>query len=163
MTAMLLSEFDYALPAELIAQQPLQDRAAARMLLLERSGRAMADRCFRELPSLLKGDELLVINNARVIPARLFAHRLGIRAESSGKNSRIRKEHLGSRIEVLLARHIELDLWEALVRPGRKVRLGERLRFEGSSLEAEVVGRGEYGLRHLRFDIPSAGNLCRDY
>src|ERR1700730_5280182 len=131
MTAMLLSEFDYVLPPELIAQQPLQDRAAARMLLLEHSGGAMADRCFRELPSLLRGDELLVINNARVIPARLFAHRLGIRAENSGKNSPVRKEHLSSRIEVLLARRMEIDLWEALVRPGRKVRIGERLVFEG--------------------------------
>jgi S-adenosylmethionine:tRNA ribosyltransferase-isomerase len=157
---MLLSEFDYVLPTELIAQQPPQDRAAARMLLLEHSRGAMADRYFRELPSLLRRDELLVINNARVIPARLFAHRLGLRAESSGKNNRIGKEHLGSRIEVLLARRIEFDLWEALVRPGRKVRVGERLRFEGGSLEAEVVWRGEYGLRHLRFDIPSGGNLA---
>jgi S-adenosylmethionine:tRNA ribosyltransferase-isomerase len=157
---MLLSEFDYALPAELIAQQPLPDRAAARMLLLERQEKAFTDRSFRELPSLLKGNELLVVNNARVIPARLFAHRLGARAEACGEHSRIHKEHLGSRIEVLLARRIEADLWEALVRPGRKVRVGERLLFEGSPLEAEVVGRGEYGLRQLQFDLPEGGNLA---
>jgi S-adenosylmethionine:tRNA ribosyltransferase-isomerase len=156
---MQLSEFDYILPTGCIAQQPPEDRAAARMLLLERGTGAITDGDFRELPSLLRGNELLVVNNARVIPARLFAHRAGVHSETCGEHSRIRKEYLGSRIEVLLARRIEIDLWEALVRPGRKVRIGERLVFEGGKLEAEVVGRGAYGLRQLRFNIPSVGGL----
>ena len=148
---MQLSEFDYDLPPERIAQRPLEDRAAARMLVLERGSRLIEDSYFRELPSRLKGNELIVVNNARVIPARLFAHRSGVSAEPISKHNRLRKEYLGSRIEVLLARRIESDLWEALVRPGRKVRNGERLSFEGAQLEAEVVGRGAYGLRRLRF------------
>jgi S-adenosylmethionine:tRNA ribosyltransferase-isomerase len=150
-----LSEFDYNLPESSIAQQPLEDRAASRMMLLDRASGVFEDAHFRELPSRLRGDELIVVNNARVIPARLLAHRLGTRAESVGKHSRGRNEYLGSRIEVLLARRIEADLWEALVRPGRKVRKGEHLIFEGAKLEAEVVGRGAYGLRQLRFHSDS--------
>ena len=152
---MRLSEFDYVLPAASIAQNPLEERSAARMLLLERASGAVEDGHFRELPSRLRGDELIVVNNARVIPARLFAHRLGSRAEPIGKNNPSPREYLGSRIEVLLARRIEADLWEALVRPGRKVRNGEHLVFEGAKLEAEVVGRGAYGLRQLRFHSDS--------
>jgi S-adenosylmethionine:tRNA ribosyltransferase-isomerase len=148
---MQLSEFDYDLPRECVAQRPLEDRAAARMLVLERGSGLIEDSYFRELPFRLEGNELIVVNNARVIPARLFAHRSGVYAEAIGKHSRLHKEYLGSRIEVLLARRIESDLWEALVRPGRKVRNGERLFFEGAQLEAEVVGRGACGLRRLRF------------
>jgi S-adenosylmethionine:tRNA ribosyltransferase-isomerase len=148
---MKLSEFDYSLPPKSIAQKPLQDRAAARMLLLNRSSGRIEDSGFRDLPSLLGGDELIVVNNARVIPARLFAHRSGAYALPPGKDRRLRKQHLASRIEVLLVRRIDAEMWEALVRPGRKVGNGERLFFEGSDLEAEVIGRGAYGLRQLRF------------
>lgn len=148
---MRLSEFDYVLPAASIAQKPLEDRAAARMLLLDRASREIQDGHFRELPSRLRGDELIVVNNARVIPARLFAHRAGTRSQPIGKRNPNRSEHLSSRIEVMLASRIEPDVWEALVRPGRKVRKGEHLVFEGAKLEAEIVGRGEYGLRQLRF------------
>jgi S-adenosylmethionine:tRNA ribosyltransferase-isomerase len=151
----LLSEFDYTLPAESIAQKPLEDRAAGRMLLLGRTSGAIQEGYFRQLPSHLRGDELIVVNNARVLPARLFAHRLGTRSEPVGEHGRARQEYLGSRIEVLLTRRIEADLWEALVRPGRKIRNGEQLAFEGSKLEAEVVGRGPYGLRQLRFHSDS--------
>lgn len=148
---MRLSEFDYSLPAASIAQKPLPDRAAARMLLLDPSSGEIKDSHFRELPEHLRGDELIVVNNARVIPARLFAHRAGSGSQPIGKHNRSRSEHLSSRIEVLLAHRIEPDVWEALVRPGRKVRKGEHLVFHGAKLEAEVVGRGEYGLRQLRF------------
>ena len=159
LAAVLLSDFDYDLPAESIAQQPLADRAASRMLLLERSSGCLGDGLFRELPARLRGNELVVVNNARVIPARLFARRAGIRAESAGRRSRARKQHLASRIEVLLARRIDSGLWEALVRPGRKVGTGERLIFEGANLEAEVVSRGAYGLRQLRFHSGSESNF----
>lgn len=129
------------------------------MLLLERDSGQIEDGYFRELASRLNGDELIVANNARVIPARLFAHRRGVRSEPPGRNSRASKEHLASRIEVLLARRIDSNLWEALVRPGRKVRIGERLDFEGADLQAEVVGRGSYGLRQLRFHAASESDL----
>jgi S-adenosylmethionine:tRNA ribosyltransferase-isomerase len=148
---MQLSDFDYFLPSEAIAQQPLRDRSAARMLLLDRSSGEIKDSQFRDLPRLLRGDELVIVNNARVVPARLFAHRSGTHALPPGKNSGVRKQHLASRIEVLLVRRIDAELWEALVRPGRKVRNGEWLFFEGVDLGAEVVGRGSYGLRRLRF------------
>jgi S-adenosylmethionine:tRNA ribosyltransferase-isomerase len=148
-----LSEFDYTLPSASIAQKPLEDRAAARMLLLDRTCGQFRDSHFRELPSHLRGDELIVVNNARVIPARLFARRSGAGSQPIGKRNRSRTEYLSARIEVLLARRIDSDVWEALVRPGRKVRKGEHLVFEGANanLEAEVVGRGEFGLRQLRF------------
>ncbi|PYU23158.1 MAG: tRNA preQ1(34) S-adenosylmethionine ribosyltransferase-isomerase QueA [Acidobacteria bacterium] len=156
---MRLSDFDYALPAELIAQRPSPDRSAARMLLLERRSGRMEDSLFRELPSRLTGNELIVVNNARVIPARLFAHRLGVRSEPPGKHSSVRREYLSSRVEILLVRRIEPDVWEALVRPGRKVSTGERLFCEGADLEAEVVGRGNYGLRRLRFHTGAEGSV----
>jgi len=130
------------------------------MLLLERDSGRMEDCFFYALPSRLRGNELLVVNNAGVIPARLFAHRLGIRAERPWKHSRARREFMASRIEVLLARRIDSELWEALVRPGRKIRTGERLFFEGADLEAEVVGRGNYGLRQLRFHTSREGAVC---
>ena len=148
---MRLSEFDYDLPSASIAQKPLEDRAAGRMLLLERTPAQFRDSQFRELPSHLRGDELIVLNNARVIPARLFARRSGAGSQPIGKRNRSRAEFLSARIEVLLARRIDFDVWEVLVRPGRKVRKGEHLVFEGANLEAEVVGRGEFGLRRLRF------------
>lgn len=159
MALMRLSEFDYDLPEKAIAQHPLQDRAGARMLLLERSSGRIEDSLFRALPSLLKGNELVVVNNARVIPARLYAHRAGIHAELPGKHSPAQKGFLTARLEVLLTRRIDCEVWEALVRPGRKVRSGERLFFEQSDLEAEVVGRGAYGVRHLRFHAGSSTEI----
>ena len=157
--AVHLSDFDYTLPPDLIAQEPLGDRAAARMLGLGRHSGRIEDGYFRELTSLLNGNELIVVNNARVIPARLFAQRSGVRAVPPGKNSRASKEHLASRIEVLLVRRMDSDLWEALVRPGRKVGVGEQLVFEGADLKAEIVGRGAYGLRQLRFRPPATGDV----
>lgn len=157
----LLSEFDYDLPVGSIAQAPLSDRAASRMLLLGRFSGGVQDGFFQELPTRLRGNELLVVNNARVIPARLFARRAGIGAEPPGKQSRFRKEHLASRIEVLLTRRIDSEVWEALVRPGRKIRKGERLIFEGADLQAEIVGRGAYGLRELRFHGGSDSDISQ--
>ncbi len=146
---MEISEFDYALPADRIAQTPTDDRSSSRMLLLDRASGRTEDAYFKELPSRLKGNELMVVNNVRVIPARLFGHRAGVLAEAPGKHGP--KGHLSSRIEVLLTRRIDSDVWEALVRPGRKVGIGEKLFFEGAVLEADVIWRGDYGLRQLRF------------
>jgi S-adenosylmethionine:tRNA ribosyltransferase-isomerase len=143
------------LPEGLIAQEPLAERDASRLLLLERATGQWQDRAFRELPRLLRGDELLVLNNARVIPARLFGRRRGVRATGAGRG---RREHLKATIEVLLVRRLEgvrgEEVWQALVRPGRKVGKGEVLLFGTGELEAEVLERGEYGLRTLRFRCP---------
>lgn len=152
---MRLKEFDYTLPPDRIAQRPLAERDASRLLCLDLASGRWADRRFRELPELLRGDELLVLNNVRVLPARLFARRRGVGAEPVGRRSRTRREYLKAPIEVLLVRRLEAagreETWEVLVRPGRKVRTGEVLNFGAGELEAEVIARGAYGLRTLRF------------
>jgi S-adenosylmethionine:tRNA ribosyltransferase-isomerase len=154
-TVLALSDFDYVLPPEQIAQRPLDARDASRMLVLERQSGRLFDELFINFPDLLRGDELLVINNIRVIPARLFAHREEKCTEPS-EGSAVHHRLLPARIEVFLVHHLRGDEWEALVRPGRKVRTGERLHIDGSDLQAEVLGRGSYGLRRLRFSgVPS--------
>jgi S-adenosylmethionine:tRNA ribosyltransferase-isomerase len=147
-----LSAFDYRLPGELIAQQPLADRAASRMLVLDRAERRREDRWFRELPQFLGPGDCLALNDSRVFPARLFGRREGVHALPIGKGNPKRHEHLSSQVEVLLVRPVSEDgrTWEALVRPGRKMRVGERIRFQGG-LEGEIAGRGEYGERRIRF------------
>lgn len=156
---MLLSDFTYDLPPELIAQAPLPERDASRMLILDRQDVAWKDSEFRFLPDLLRGDELIVVNDARVIPARLFGHRVGVRSETPGANRRTASEFLSAPIEVLLTRQVAPEEWEALVRPGRKIRVGERLEFGGDELSAEVLDRGDYGLRRLR--LSAKGDLAQ--
>ncbi len=149
---MLVSDFDYALPPELIAQEALADRAASRLLHLERATGAWRDRGFRELPELLRPDDLVVLNNTRVFPARLYGHRSGARAQPVSPRNPAAKEFLKGQVEVLLTRLTGEREWQALVRPGRKIGVGERLYFgEHGELEAEVTARGEFGERTLRF------------
>jgi S-adenosylmethionine:tRNA ribosyltransferase-isomerase len=148
---MNLSELNFDLPPERIAQRPLEERDASRMLLLDRASGEWQDRHFREFPDLLRGEELMVVNNVRVLPARLFGRRAGIHAEPPGAHSPSRHEHLRAPIEVLLVRQLEADAWETLVRPGRKIPVGERIVFGEGELDALVEARGEYGLRVLRF------------
>lgn len=148
---MNLSELDYNLPPERIAQHPLSERDASRMLLLDRATGAFEDKQFRELPGLLRGDEIVVINNVRVIPARLFGRRAGIHAQPIGAHNPARHEFLQTEIEVLLVRQLSENTWETLVRPGRKIDTGERIVFGDGELEACVQGRGQFGLRVLRF------------
>jgi len=147
-----LSDFHYDLPEELIAQQPLDDRAASRMLVLHRDAKRWEDRTFRELPEFLKPGDCLVLNDSKVFPCRLYGHRAGLHALPVGKGNPKRRENLSGRVEVLLLRPVSADAreWEALVRPGRKIRTGERIRFNGA-LEAEITARGEFGERTLRF------------
>jgi S-adenosylmethionine:tRNA ribosyltransferase-isomerase len=148
---MELSDLDFDLPPELIAQRPLEERDASRMLVIDRASDTLQDYQFRDFPDMLRGDELIVINNARVLPARVFGRRMGIRSEKAGKSSPARHEHLSASIEVLLVRQLESDLWETLVRPGRKIPVGERIVFGDGELEARVEKRGSYGLRLMRF------------
>ena len=147
-----LAEFDYKLPEELIAQTPLEDRAASRMLVVHRRDQRWEDRAFRDFPEFLKPGDCLVLNDSRVFPARLFGHRTGVHSMPVGKNNPKRWQNLSGAVEVLLIRPHPGDgkEWEALVRPGRKMRTGETIRFE-DGLEAEIVGRGEYGERAIRF------------
>lgn len=154
---MNLSDFDYNLPEERIAQWPLEERDASRMLVLDRQVQTWRDCQFREFPDLLRGDELIIVNNARVLPARLWGYRKGIHAQPLGKNSSIRRENLSSKIEILLLRACGPKEWEALVRPGRKIPVGEVIYFGDGELQAEVVGRGDFGVRRLIFS--GAGNL----
>jgi S-adenosylmethionine:tRNA ribosyltransferase-isomerase len=146
---MRLDELDYRLPREQIAQRPLDRREASRLLLLNRSPGVFEDRFFAEFPSLLRGDELMVFNNARVIPARLFGRRAGVHSEPATRATKA--GHLTGKVEIFLTRELDSETWEALVRPGRKLQVGERVLFGDGELEAEVRSRGELGLRTLRF------------
>jgi S-adenosylmethionine:tRNA ribosyltransferase-isomerase len=141
-----VDDFDFELPAELIAQKPPPERGQSRMLVLNRRTGALRDATFSDLPSLLKPGDLLVLNDSRVIPARLYARRT-LRRE--------REKPTGC-IEVMLTEPEGEDLWRALVRPGRKVAIGEHLEFPAPSgeivLEAEVLERGAFGERLLRFE-----------
>jgi S-adenosylmethionine:tRNA ribosyltransferase-isomerase len=148
---MKLSELDFHLAAERIAQHPLAERDASRMLLLNRVSGDWEDRHFREFPDLLHGNELIVLNNARVLPARLFGYREGIRASEPEIHNPERHQFLRAQIEVLLVRQLSADTWQTLVRPGRKIRVGGRIHFGDGELSAQVESRGDYGLRVLRF------------
>jgi S-adenosylmethionine:tRNA ribosyltransferase-isomerase len=140
---MLVSDFDFELPEELIAQEPAADRAGSRMLALDRTSGTWADRLFRDFPSMLRAGDLLVLNDSRVIPARLFAHRAGLHTQGNHETT--------GRVQVLLAEQISEWEWKALVRPGRKVLTGEVLDFGDGALRAEVIAHGEFGERTLRF------------
>jgi S-adenosylmethionine:tRNA ribosyltransferase-isomerase len=144
---MQLSEFDYVLPAQQIAQHPLTNRDASRMLVLDYVAGDYEDRFFADLPGLLRGDELVVVNNTRVIPARLFGRRV-IAVAVAGSTQPTQAE---AEIEVLLSHQVDDSTWEALVRPGKKLRVGQRVQFGGGELEAEVVAHGNQGQRTLRF------------
>ena len=140
-----VDDFDFDLPEELIAQEPPAVRGQSRMLVMNRATGALRDGRFADLPSVLTDGDLLVLNDSRVIPARLYGRRTQVRD---------RQEPSGL-IEVLLTESIGENLWRALVKPSKKVGVGERLAFSAPSgsieLEAEVLERGEFGERLLRF------------
>lgn len=146
---MRADELHYNLPAELIAQRPLAARDASRLLLIRRASGEWQDRHFAELAELLRGDELLVFNNARVLPARLFGRRAGVHAQHPSRKTA--HEHLTGTVEVLLTRQIATDCWEALVRPGRKLPVGERVLFGSGELSCEILSRGALGVRTIAF------------
>ena len=147
---LLTSEFDYSLPIELIAQCPLARRDGSRMMVVERARKNFTDHQFCELPELFRPGDLLVFNNTRVFPARLLGRRTGVTSQQIGKHNPIRREHLSSQIEIFLVRQEGEDIWKALVRPGRKVRPGERILFGEGELEAEILKRGDNGSRLVR-------------
>ena len=145
---MLVSDFHFDLPQELIAQSPPVIRGSSRMLVLDRATGEYQDSFFRSLSDFLLPGDLLVLNDSRVIPARLYATRARSRTTQNSSPDP------SGRIEVLLTQQIGPDDWTALVRPSRKIQSGERLLFEDGTnviLEAEVIAAGEFGERHLRF------------
>ena len=151
---MLVSDFHYQLPPDLIAQEPLADRAASRLLHVDRTSGKFCDRWFREFPDFLRPDDLVVFNNTRVFPARLFGRRSGEKAQPISSQNPAAKDFLKGQIEALLTRQIsqEPNEWECLVRPGRKIGVGERLFFgDDQELQAEVLARGGFGERRIRF------------
>jgi S-adenosylmethionine:tRNA ribosyltransferase-isomerase len=152
----LVSDFHFHLPEALIAQEPLAARDASRLLHLQRTSGQHADRQFPDFPRLLRPGDLVVFNNTRVFPARLYGRREGARAQPVSPHNPAARDHLHGRIEVLLTRQLSTDPndWECLVRPGRKIGVGERLFFgagDHDELQAEVLTRAEFGERQIRF------------
>lgn len=135
MTDLKKSDFYFELPQELIAQDPLEDRSASRLLVLNKDTGAVEHRHFKEITNYLRPGDCLVLNNTKVIPARL----MGI------------KEDTGAAIEVLLLKRRENDIWETLVRPGKKARPGTKIVFGEGALTAEVLEVVEEGNRLIRF------------
>ncbi len=129
------SDFNFILPEELIAQDPLKDRSSSRLLVLDKETGAIKHEIFKHITNYLKPGDCLVINDTKVIPARLF----GV------------KEDTGSKIEVLLLKRKENDCWETLVKPGKKARIGTKLQFGDGLLRGEVIDILEEGNRLIQF------------
>jgi S-adenosylmethionine:tRNA ribosyltransferase-isomerase len=133
---MQLSDFAYELPAELIAQHPLAQRDASRMLIINRPAHEWQDSVFASLPKHLHAKDVLVVNNTCVFPARLVGQRVPT----------------GGTVELLLLREIESNVWSTLTRPARRLRNGAQIRFGGSQLQAQVIESLDDGVRLVRFE-----------
>ena len=133
---MKTSDFDYELPEELIAQDPLEDRTSSRLLVLDKNTGERKHTIFHEIIDYLNPGDCLVINNTKVIPARLIGER----------------EETGGKVEVLLLKRKENNIWETLVKPGKKARPGTRLVFGGGLLRAEVKEIVDEGNRLIQFE-----------
>lgn len=133
---MKTSDFYFDLPEELIAQDPLEDRTSSRLLVLHKESGEVEHHIFREIKDYLKPGDVLVLNNTKVIPARLLGE----------------KEDTGAHVEVLLLKRHDKDVWETLVKPGKKCRPGARLSFGDGRLKAEVLDTVEEGNRLIRFE-----------
>lgn len=129
-------DFDFYLPEELIAQTPLENRDNSRLMVLDRETGEIEHKHFYDIVEFLNHGDCLVLNDTRVLPARLIGE----------------KEVTGGKIEFLLLKRIELDTWEALVKPGKKAKIGSRFIFGDGLLHTEVVGMGEEGSRIIKFE-----------
>lgn len=132
---MKTSDFYFDLPKELIAQDPLKDRSGSRLMVLDKETGEVSHHIFKEIIDFLNPVDCLVINNTKVIPARLY----GV------------KEDTGAHVEVLLLKRMENDVWETLVKPGKKLRPGARISFGDGLLKAEVLDIVDEGNRRIRF------------
>lgn len=133
---MQLHDFDFYLPEELIAQEPLQERDMARLLVLHKDNGELEHKVFKDILDYLKAGDCLVLNNSRVIPARLF----GI------------KEDTGAKIEFVLLKRIDKDKWETLVRPGKKAKIGTKFVFGNGELKCTIIGNTDAGGRVIEFE-----------
>ena len=142
---MHISQFDFELPPELIAQEPLEPRDSSRMLIVDRGQRMWRDRLFADLPTLLATGDVLVINDTRVFPARLLGHRV-IQGQS--------EEQSGASVEVLLVQRLDQagQVWRTLARPGRALRVGSIVEFSGGRLHGVVREVDPEGHRIVEFD-----------
>ncbi len=137
-TQLRTADFFYDLPPELIAQHPMEKRDTSRLMVLERSENTVEHKHFYDIIDFIRPEDVLVINNSKVIPARLYGHAEG-------------REEAG--IELLLLRQRATDVWECLVKPGKRARLGHRMVFGDGKLTGEVVDMVEEGNRLIRFDF----------
>lgn len=143
---MKTQDFYYDLPEELIAQDPLEDRSGSRLLLLDKATGKTQHRIFRQITQCLKQGDCLVINNTKVIPARLIGEKIHEeKVQPSGNESH------GAKIELLLLKRREKDVWETLVKPGKKARPGTRIDFGNGLLTGEITDILEEGNRVVRF------------
>lgn len=132
---MQVSDFDYFLPPELIAQDPIEPRDASRLLVVDRSSGSIRHSVFHDIGKELQAGDMLVLNDTKVLPARIYAYK-----ESD------------ARIELLLLKQTGLDVWQCLVRPGNKARVGVTLRFASDAMRAEIIDVAEEGSRLIRFE-----------
>lgn len=128
-------DFNFELPKELIAQDPVEDRSSSRLMVLNKETGEVFHKTFKNIVELLKPGDCLVLNNTRVIPARLIGE----------------KEASGGQVELLLLKRKEGDIWETLAKPGRNARLGQKLIFADGLLKAEVIDIGQEGNRYVKF------------
>jgi S-adenosylmethionine:tRNA ribosyltransferase-isomerase len=133
---MNVNDFDFDLPEELIAQVPLKDRVSSRLMVLNKTNQTIEHRKFSDILEYLESGDTLVLNNTKVLPARLF----GVKDDTNAK------------IEFLLLKQIENDIWEILVKPAKRVKLGTKVIFGDGILTATCVALGEEGSRQVRFD-----------
>jgi len=130
-----VKDFDFYLPEELIAQHPMEKRDEARLLVLDKKTGEIEDKIFKDILDYLTPNDCLVLNNTRVLPARLIGS----------------KEETGGKMEFLLLKRKEKDVWETLVKPGKRAQIGARFIFGNGELKAEVIGMGEEGSRIVKF------------
>ena len=141
---MRTQDFYYDLPEELIAQDPLADRSGSRLLLLDKKSGAIEHRIYRQITQCLREGDCLVVNNTKVIPARL----IGVKSHADDTKA---EGSTGARIELLLLKRRENDIWETLVKPGKKARTGTRISFGGGILTGEIIDTLEDGNRLVQF------------
>jgi len=134
---MRVDEFDYDLPESLIAQQPIENRDESRLMLLNKETGETTDRYFKEIVELLNKDDILILNDSKVIPARLYGE----------------KVPTGTEIEVLLLNRINKNTWEVLVRPGKRVKKGVKVKFGDGELVGEAVEYTDFGGRIMEFSF----------
>ena len=143
---MKVSDFNYELPQELIAHVPIKDRSASRLMVLNKENKTIEDKIFKDILDYLEPGDCLVRNNTKVIPARLY----GI------------KEETGVHIEFLLLKRIEGDIWEVMVHPGRRLKIGTKVIFGNGLLKAEILEMMEGGNRKVKFEYEGIFNEILD-